>query len=72
MSFAAIIAWLMANGGTIVAAGVDLTKIGTEIWKLFHGTDGTISKADFNVFVDKMLGDKAELLALIEEAKSQL
>lgn len=72
MTFPAIIAWLMTNGGTIIAAGVDLAAIGRQLWTLFHGTNGTITKEAFNAFIDKALGDKAELLAIIDAAKAEL
>lgn len=70
MTFAAILGFLIANGGSIVAAGLDISKIVAEVIALFPHHGSTISRDDFHKFVDTQLGDNTdELDTIIARAK---
>lgn len=71
MTVGAILAFLIANGPSLITAGSSLASIVTEFFSHFggRGEDDAVTEAEFNAFVDKCLGSRDEIQALIDKAK---
>ena len=71
MTVGAILAFLISNGPSLIGAGTTLASIVTQFFSDFggKGKDDPVTQAEFDAFVDKCLGTREEVLALVEKAK---
>jgi hypothetical protein len=74
MTVGGILAFLIANGPSLIGAGVTLSSIVSQFFEDFggKGKDDAVSEAEFNAFVDKCLGSREEILALVEKARRDM
>jgi hypothetical protein len=74
MTPGAILAFLISNGPSIIGAGIQVSAIVSEFFSRFggKGKDEAVTPAEFDAFVSKFLGNREEILALVEKAKQEL
>ncbi len=74
MSVGAILAFLIANGPTLITAGSSVASIVSAFFEDFggKGKDDPVTEAEFNAFVDRCLGDRAKIEALIAAARAEM
>lgn len=72
---ASLLAFLISNGPSLISAGMSLAGLVRDFMSLFKKTvdeDRDLSQAEFNTFVDKCLGNGAELDAIVAQAKAEI
>lgn len=72
---ASLLAFLISNGPSLISAGMSLTTLVKDFLGLFNkakaeGRD--LTQTEFNAFVDKCLGNGADIDALVAQAKAEL
>lgn len=74
MSVGALLAFLISNGPSLIAAGAQVAELVNEFMSQFahRGTSGTVTREEFDAFVDKCLGDKAEIQAIVDAARKEI
>ena len=74
MTVGGILAFLIANGPSLIGAGVTLSSIVSQFFADFtgKGKDDPVTQAEFDAFVEKCIGPREEILALVEKAKRDM
>ena len=72
---ASLLAFLISNGPSLISAGMSLAGLVKDFMGLFkkandEGRD--LTQTEFNAFVDKCLGNGADLDALVAQAKAEI
>lgn len=71
MTFSTVLAFLIANGGSIVAAGTDIAHLANNVASMFKYSD-TITEAEFDAFVASNLAGVDLIQAEVDKAKAEL
>ena len=74
MTVGTILAFLISNGPSIISAGVEVASIVTAFFDQFQGRDedDPLTEDEFNAFIDRALGNRAELETLIAQARAEM
>lgn len=72
---ASLLAFLIANGPSLINAGMSLATLVKDFMGLFKKANDEkrdLTQTEFNAFVDKCLGNGADIDALVAQAKAEI
>lgn len=74
MTIGGILAFLIANGPSLIAAGSSVASIVSSFFEHFggRGKDDAATLAEFNAFVDRCIGTGADVQDIVNKARMEI